>query len=366
MTRVNLSIFSSKKCKLVLKYGFLLVLFISINIFLNEIFRYLLINDSKSYTRIMFHDLYTSDENIDVLFLGSSHCYRSINPEITDQFFGKNTFNAGTSTQSLDATYALLVEAEKTNEIEEVYLEMFYFIMGEDYSERDKLTHMYIVSDYMKPSLNRAIYILNGSPKEHWVNGFILSRRESLRTLEKGYLKKVWDFKNTQDYRNYAPVVNSDEYYYLKGFVYNDKGISNHADLIDRQFEPIKEPQLSEDDMKYLEKIINYCNKKHIKLNLFSSPMQDQRLEMVGNYDLYISQMQDFAKENGIEYIDFNLMKYEHFSYEDTLYMDSTHLNGPGANQFTKIFSQYFTKQIRDEDLFYDSFEERIKNKPSS
>jgi len=75
---------------------------------LNEIFHYLLINDRASYTRIMLHELYQQEENIDVLFLGSSHCFHSLNPEISDNIFQSNTFNAGTSLQPLDVSYALL------------------------------------------------------------------------------------------------------------------------------------------------------------------------------------------------------------------------------------------------------------------
>ncbi len=114
MTRVNLSIFNFRKSKhkKYLLYGSLLVLFVSINILINEVLAYMVIDDSKSYTRIMMHEFYHSQENIDVLYLGSSHCYRSINPEISDKLFDKNTFNAGSSKQSFDASYALLVYSD--------------------------------------------------------------------------------------------------------------------------------------------------------------------------------------------------------------------------------------------------------------
>lgn len=59
-----------------------------------EFLRYILIDDTNSYTRIMFHQLYNSPQNIDIAFVGSSHVYRSIDPKITDKKFGKVTFNA--------------------------------------------------------------------------------------------------------------------------------------------------------------------------------------------------------------------------------------------------------------------------------
>ena len=44
---------------------------------------YLLMDDSQSYTRLTMHELYEradAGEEIDTLFLGSSHCYRAYDP----------------------------------------------------------------------------------------------------------------------------------------------------------------------------------------------------------------------------------------------------------------------------------------------
>lgn len=71
-----------------------IICFISLFIGIGKMWRYLLVDDVNSYTRIMMHQLYTCDENIDVLFVGSSHVYRSFIPEITDEGFGCYTFNA--------------------------------------------------------------------------------------------------------------------------------------------------------------------------------------------------------------------------------------------------------------------------------
>ena len=66
-----------------------------------QMFRYLLTDDSGSYTRMTFHEMYEQD-NIDILFVGSSHCYRSFVPEILDKKLNRSTFNIGTSSQKMD------------------------------------------------------------------------------------------------------------------------------------------------------------------------------------------------------------------------------------------------------------------------
>ena len=54
------------------------ICFILIFCLLNKLFSFLAVDDTDSFTRIMMHEFYHPDSNIDVLFLGASHCYRSL------------------------------------------------------------------------------------------------------------------------------------------------------------------------------------------------------------------------------------------------------------------------------------------------
>ena len=58
---------------------------------------FILVDDVHSYTRIMLEELYNCPENIDTLFLGPSHCYKSVDPAIFTEVTGEKAFNAGTS-----------------------------------------------------------------------------------------------------------------------------------------------------------------------------------------------------------------------------------------------------------------------------
>ena len=59
--------------------------------------RFLLVDDVHSYSRVMLQELYAQDGQIDTLFLGSSHCYRSVDPAMVDEALGTHSFNAGSS-----------------------------------------------------------------------------------------------------------------------------------------------------------------------------------------------------------------------------------------------------------------------------
>ena len=81
--------------KKMLRYVAAVIAFCFLFLLCGKFFRYILVDDTSSYTRITFHEMYEQD-NIDILFVGSSHCYRTFIPEILDKKLGVNTFNVGT------------------------------------------------------------------------------------------------------------------------------------------------------------------------------------------------------------------------------------------------------------------------------
>ena len=46
---------------------------------------YILVDDTQSYTRLTLHELYEAEENVDTLFLGSSHCFRAYDPKLFEE-----------------------------------------------------------------------------------------------------------------------------------------------------------------------------------------------------------------------------------------------------------------------------------------
>ena len=82
---------------------------------------FLLVDDIHSYSRVMLQELYADAGNIDTLFLGSSHCYRSVDPAQVDAALGTHSFNAGSSQQLPDGSYYMLKEAAAQNPLKTVY-----------------------------------------------------------------------------------------------------------------------------------------------------------------------------------------------------------------------------------------------------
>lgn len=321
-------------------------------------FRYLLIDDTQSYTRLMMHEFY-GQGNIDILFAGSSHCYAALDPAVTDQIFEKNTFNAGSSLQALDASFALIREAAERYHVEHIYLEMYYLMaFNDNYKDREQLTGTYIISDYLRPSVSKVRFLLNASSPAYYVNSFIPARRNWEGLLHPSEIRETVLKKQSKAYRDYEPFAG----YRAKGYVANQGTIPNGLLLDTAGFDRIHTEDTSRDWLDTLRQIIDYCGKKNIRLTLFSAPMTLFQTAGVGNYDDYIAMIRDLISGTDAEYVDFNLCREEYFDQDPSLFSDAGHLNEEGAAAFSRVFAEYFTGRLSAEELFYASMAEKISS----
>lgn len=332
-----------------------------------EFWKYILIDDGNSYTRIMMHQLYNPKDNINVLFVGSSHTYRALIPEITDKKFGAYTFNAGSSSQFMDGSLAVIKEADKGNDVKQVFLELYYDVAsGEAYEERTNLTSTYILSDYMPMSLNKIRFLTHASSKEHWINSFLIAKCNWKKFFDSNYVKDVISIKQTQQYKNYIYTKKEGdiEYYVERGFVANDAEIGNDVYFNSTAYGEIgmgTEITKESDWFKSLAEIISYCKKQGIELTLFITPEPEWTLVGKGNYQEYHEFISEIANEYGLDFYDFNLCKKEYLDTNDrTLFKDEDHLNTKGAEVFSVLFGDFFTNHLSKEAVLYNSFTEKI------
>lgn len=358
--------FNASKIISALKTAICVAVFCILFVGIGKFFRYILIDDSSSYTRIMMHELYNQEENIDILFVGSSHCYRSFVPDITDRIFEKNTFNAGSSSQPLSVSYELIREAASDNDIEQVYLEVYYGMA----MRTPNITSKFIISDYMKPSLRKLSFMLTSFSKKNYVNGFIIGRRKWDSFFDPDYVMELVQKKQSRDYRDYAytyvtGITYGDgenpetESYEGKGYV-SDTGVIREDSFFSREgYDPINYDKVLQDWKDSIDKIIKYCNKKGIKLTLVSTPMSDYLLSGVGNYDEYVSIINELIEGTDVEYYDFNLCREEYFPSDSDNFYNPDHLNCYGAERFSTVFSEFCMGRIPEDELFFDSYKEK-------
>lgn len=330
---------------------------------MGKFFRYLLVDDTSSYTRVTFHEMYEQD-NIDVLFVGSSHCYRSFIPEILDKKLGCNTFNAGTSAQTLDGSYMIIKEAAKYNDIDHIYLELYYNVSHNIYKERTELTQTYIIADYLRPSIDKICYLLNASSKKYYSNSFILARRNWTKFFDAYAVKDLILKKNTDAYKNFAYdyITTDREWYSGKGYVANNEVIENWNYFDEHKPDASPISDVSQDWIDSLEDIITFCRKENISLTLLSAPMSNYQLIRQGDYDEYIETVENVIEGTEIQYYDFNLCKDIYIPNTSVLFKDGSHLNCYGAELFTNLFADFVNGNVSEDELFWNSYEEKLSH----
>lgn len=349
------------------KKGISIILFLAAFVACGEFWRYLLIDDTESYTRVMMRQMY-QEESIDVLFVGSSHVYQSIVPEIMDESLDCRTFNAGTSSQSMDGSLALIKEAAARHDLQHVYLELYYDVSSsDDYKTRTELTNTYIISDYMRPSLRKVEYLIQASDKAYWINSFVIPRRNWSDFFNEPYVRNLFLSKRTHTYKAHTlpKLDGASQYYVDRGFVANDSSSPKEADWIENAYGAIQvyESLPNSDWENSLFSIMRFCKARGIGLSLFVAPERIGKLAGKGDYQNWHDYIQGLADRNGVKLYDFNLCSSEYFDANNhALFRDEQHVNTLGATEFSRLFGGLITGRISEESLFYDTFEEKLND----
>lgn len=334
------------------------------------VLNYLLVNDANSYTRIMMHEFYNQD-GIDILFLGASQCYYGIDPAIISEATGKKAFVASSSTQYPDVSFAIIKEAIDLYDLEEIYLEISASMAqyeGVIRKNRELLIPVYLISDYMRPSINKFELLIGASSSEYYMNSFFPARRNGTAIFDKQYIKETLRAKGKIEYKTYSYDLgkSNEEWYGGKGYVAHKTQTAEHEYYSTEGFEPVDVEKISDDWNDTITEIINYCSDHHVKITLYNSPISNFNLSGFGNYDTYVNFVRDFVADKNTAYVDFNLLNEEYLPYKQTNYLlnDGHHLNMYGAEVLSNAIAKYINGGI-EESAFYPTITAKLQDAPS-
>ena len=122
---------------------------------------FLLADDTTTVSRLTLHEFYNQDD-IDILFVGSSRTQRGIDAGLVSDLTGKKVFNVATVAQYPDASLALVKEAVQKYNVKEIYLEISEGVIRKYGAppEYRGLKRTNIVSDFLPFSINIVKYLL--------------------------------------------------------------------------------------------------------------------------------------------------------------------------------------------------------------
>lgn len=331
----------------------------------DNILTYILIDNSEDEVRYAIEYLY-EQENIETLFLGSSHVLFGYDPRILDEKLGENTYLATTPVQKIDGSYYLLKEVLKKNNIKKVYLDMYYRQYRDIPEERSdiQMEYIYCITDNMQNNWNRVEFLLNASGPERYLDGFFVPRRYGNYLLDLQRFERVIKSKRSDRYANGEEPDN-----FYKGTTIVP-GIAGNPKMVEMiapyNLARIEDNIISEYSLKYLNKMVDLCKKEGIELVLTTTPFSYFHLAGMGDYTVYYSYMKEYARQHDIDYYDFNLCKNDVLPLTDESFIDIHHLSGKGAVEYSEVFADImanYSKQGR-EAFFYDTVEEKLADMP--
>ncbi|SHJ48756.1 SGNH/GDSL hydrolase family protein [Pseudobutyrivibrio xylanivorans] len=368
--------------KKVLKNSTQLILGLVLLCFVCSRVNYLLVSDDP-WIRILMHSYY-EQENIDNLFLGSSHVYSAVNPYILDEINGQNNFNLSTAAQRWDTTCYLLKDAYSRYDIKNVYLECYFWTNTkcDVWSENEQkyvptdwidapqnYSIAWVLSYYMKPSINSLAIQLHSADVDHMLETIFPFVRYRANVFNWEEISKNIDVKKSEEYKSYThqefPTsidgVQGLTEYRPKGFSYSENRIIIDADKNFSDDRDLGFNCLSPKSEKYMRKTIEFCKKKGINVKLYITPMTGVQLVSADNYDGYLSDMRNLANEYDVEFYDFNLIKPDYLDIDSGEYFcDLYHLNSVGAEKFTPVLWDVLNSSIdKNSDMFYEYLEEK-------
>ena len=299
-------------------------------LFIFSIIFYLLPNiidkhrDAKNWDYI-----YNTSYEIDVLFMGSSLIFTSLDPHVIDPMINKNTFNLGSSGQFIIQTYYNLIEVLKYRKIKLVVLDVNSIITNR---EDQKIGFIYNNLSGMKFSRNKINSFLNSIDNNNNNNSGVLeiskmSYYKQFEYIVSLIVKEKFNWKNR--IKSIQEIINNNkEIQDTKGF-FERESIIELNDFYDATNSDIEYKKISIENLHYLEDFINLCKKHDIDIIFLETPTLINR-EIDNQLDYYI-------EKYNIKYYDFNNNYNLDFKRED--FSDKTHLSRNGARKFSLIFA---------------------------
>lgn len=337
-----------------------------------------------AWHRILFRSYYSQD-NIDNVFMGTSHVYCDINPVILDEINGQSNFNLATPGQRWDNTYYLLKDAIENYDIDNAYLECYYRAAVEYTTWIDKskeyqivdwmdapenYSRPWLITYEMKPSHNSFAMLKESSDDDYMIETIFPFARYRSNIFNWNQVKRNIDVKNSEEFQDYTyheDVKDGDGRY---GFIeYYEKGCcySENLELLDQEKRYLADRDLNEYGIgdrsrKYMRKTIEMCQNNGINVKLFIAPIYDLQLISVNDYDSYIAELSSIADEYGVELYDFNLIKNEYLDIKNgAMFRDIGHLNGRGAELYTPVLWDVLSSSREDNNIkFFDTYEEKL------
>ncbi|MDD2898186.1 MAG: hypothetical protein PHI31_05680 [Desulfuromonadaceae bacterium] len=248
--------------------------------------------------------------NVDILFIGSSHTYRGFDPRIFASY-GYTSYNMGSSAQTPLNTYFLLKRYLKQINPKLVVFEIYPLLLSKDGLESyfDLVTNIPISYNILEMA-------------------FAVKNPHALHILVKNQLDQL---KAPLSSINQNEVENE---IYISGGYCETKFTQNRGltNILTKGKGSVKP---SEKQIEYVRKIIKFVKEKcGSNIIIVTQPLPHEYVEATNNYFEITEKIAEIANEREVKYIDYNkIVKFNSM----TDFFDNDHLTSSGVKKFNML-----------------------------
>ena len=298
-------------------YGFLFFVIINLLIVIKyELPAHEAIKNKTHKNYLKWNGIHNNANTYDVIILGSSRAYTSLNPKIIDSGLNLKSFNMGTSSQDITETYYTLKEILD-------YQNPKYIVLETYLGSSDSFINYYQVysnSSFFKSTKHKYDLVVDGYGSKGIVNYLIPLMK--FNNYIKQDIISIFSKKKSKN-----PMKG-----WYKGF-YNDTTVVQQNDI--NNFEPIpnfRNKLFNKNRFKsYFDKIYELTKARGIQLIVIRTPYPPSRLMLNSNTDENSFYQNYFSEYKDVGYYDLNSYKSNIFNFKDKDFSDFHHANGKGA-----------------------------------
>ena len=317
-----------------------IIIFIIIICVLNKVFSPVGSSEGGWYVAGAMRDLYKQEKNtIDVLYVGDSNVYTGVSPlEIYDNI-GVTGFSTSTPGLDVIGSYYVTKEFFKTQSPKIIMLDTGeFFTTREFFSELSTRSEI----DYMNFNLNKLDLIneeyFNFALKEKISFIFPIIRfHDRYQRLTEFDIRKLI-LKSEISFKGYLYDKKTEKYKYkLKNNYQEYKKYEEEHNKADIENSDLKIPEYVNEKIDLL---LQLCKENNSELVLMTMPVTDDRA--IEKHEI----IQNYAKEKGIKYVDFNMEIEDPINWETDTQDKGYHLNIKGAEKVGRYISKYLSENF--------------------
>ena len=252
-------------------------------------------------------------QNVDILFMGSSHTYRGFDPREFEEH-GITSFNLGSSSQTPFNSYYLLKDYLPNTNPKVLVLDLYWNMLVQDGLEStiDIVSNAKLkggVLDMVKNSKNTLAF-----------NSMLINSIQRLHTP----LHKL----EQQEFPHDMYIPGGYTQTLLTENMLSEEQLNKLAPM---------EVEFSDVQMSHLNKIIRMCKERGIQLVFVVTPVTEYYRNKVVNYTEYKTAISALAAKHNIPFIDYNGREDLQLHNLKEFY-DEDHLTQPAVKKFNQLF----------------------------